>query len=266
MDDYKKEARVIKYLRGTIDMPLRLQGDGSGVIKWYVDASYAVHLDMKGHTGGTLSLGKGSVYSTSTKQKLVANSSTESKVIGVHDVLPQTIWTMNFLKGQGVPVNESVLFQDNMSSILLEKNGWGSSSKWTRHMNIRFFFIKDQVDSKEIRIEYCPTGDMIADYFTKLLQGKQFYKLRDQIMNLDPSSKYHSDHRSVLRCDEEKGTDGEANLLGDVSQCTDMAVAHCNTNGNHFLMEWSNNQGTTVHIKQVPITGADVGITATVTG
>ena len=109
-------------------------------------------------------------------------------------------------------------------------------------------------------------GDMIADYFTKPLQGKQFYKLRDQIMNLDPSSKYHSDHRSVLRCDEEKGTDGEANLLGDVSQCTDMAVAHCNTNGNHFLMEWSNNQGTTVHIKQVPITGADVGITATVTG
>ena len=45
-------------------------------------------------------------------------------------------------------MNESVLFQDNMSSILLEKNGQGSSSKWTGHMNIRFFFIKDQVDSK----------------------------------------------------------------------------------------------------------------------
>ena len=100
MDDYKKETRVIKYLRGKIDMPLNLQGDGLGKIKWYVDASYAVHPDMRGHSGGTLSLGKGSVYSTSTKQKLVACSSTESKVIGVHDVLPQTIWTMNFLKGQ----------------------------------------------------------------------------------------------------------------------------------------------------------------------
>ena len=132
---------------------------------------------------------------------------------------------MNFLKGQGVQVNESVLFQDNMSLILLEKNGWGSSSKWTRHMNIRFFFIKDRVDSKESRIEYCPTGDMIADYFTKLLQGKQFYKLQDQIMNLAPSSKCHSDHRSVLRCDEEEGTDGEANLLGDVGQCTDVAAS-----------------------------------------
>ena len=163
MDDYKKVARVIKYLHGMIDMLLHLQGDGLGVIKWYVNASYAVHPDMKGHTRGTLLLGKGSVYSTSTKKKLVTHSSMESKVIGVHDVLPQTIGTMNFLKGQSVQVNKSVLFQDNMSSILLEKNGWGSSLKWTQHMNIRFFFIKDQVDSKEIRIEYCPTGDMIAD-------------------------------------------------------------------------------------------------------
>ena len=57
--------------------------------------------------------------------------------------------------------------------------------------------------SNEIRIEYCPTEDMIADFFTKPLQGKQFYKLRDQVMNIDPSSKYHSDHRSVLKPDVE---------------------------------------------------------------
>ena len=74
-------------------------------------------------------------------------------------------------------VNESVLFQDNMSSMLLEKNGRESSSKRTRHMNICFFFIKDRIESKEVRIEYCPTGEMLADFFTKPLQGKQFYKL-----------------------------------------------------------------------------------------
>ncbi|MDG7001629.1 MAG: hypothetical protein JRN15_21230, partial [Nitrososphaerota archaeon] len=106
-DDYKKLCRVIKYLRGTIDLPLRLCGDGSGTIRWWVDASYAVHADMKGHTGGTLSLGRGSVYSTSTKQKLVARSSTESEVIGVHDVMPQTIWTNYFLQAQGVNVEET---------------------------------------------------------------------------------------------------------------------------------------------------------------
>ena len=130
----------------------------------------------------------------------------------MHKVLPQLIWTTHFLKGQGVKVNESVLFQDNMSSMLLEKNGRASSLKRTRHMNIRFFFIKDRVESKEVCIEYCPTGKMLADFFTKPLQGKQFYKLRDQVMNIDPDSKYHSDHRSVLsgKCEV---TDDMANAM-----------------------------------------------------
>ena len=68
-------------------------------------------------------------------------------------------------------------------------------------MDIRYFFIKDQVDSKHVRIEHCPTADMVADYFTKPLQGAPFRKLRDLIMNIDPSSKYHSSNsvpRSVL--------------------------------------------------------------------
>lgn len=68
-------------------------------------------------------------------------------------------------------------------------------------MNIRYFFIKEQVDSKRVRIEHCPTAEMVADYFTKPLQGGPFRRLRDYIMNIDPSSMYHSSnsvHRSVL--------------------------------------------------------------------
>jgi hypothetical protein len=201
-DDYKKLARVIKYLDSTVDMALVLAADDTGKIKWWVDASYAVHTDMKSHTGGTLSMGKGSIYSTSNKQKLVTRSSTEAEVVGVHDVMPQLIWTAHFLDGQGVTIDESILYQDNTSSILLEKNGRGLSTKRTRHMNIRYFFIKDQVDSKRVKIEHCPTGDMLADFFTKPLQGLQFRKLRDQIMNIAPSCAYHSNnsgHRSVLK-------------------------------------------------------------------
>jgi hypothetical protein len=157
---------------------------------------------MKGHTGGTMSLGKGSIYSTSGKQKLVTRSSTECEIVGVHDVLPQLLWTGYFLIEQGFHVKETVLYQDNTSSILIEKNGRNSCSKRSRHMNIRYFFIKDQVDSKRVQIEHCPTEDMIADYFTKPLQGAPFRKLRDLIMNIDPSSVYHSNNsprRSVLR-------------------------------------------------------------------
>ena len=104
-------------------------------------------------------------------------SSTESEVVRVHDVLPQLLWTAYFLKAQGVHVDESILYQDNLSSILLEKNGKWSSMKRTHHMNIQYFFIKDCIDSKEISIEYCPTEDMWANFFTKPLQGKLFYKL-----------------------------------------------------------------------------------------
>ena len=51
-------------------------------------------------------------------------------------------------------------------------------------MNVRFFFVKDRILKRDITLEHCPTNDMIADYFTKPLQGKQFYKFRKSIMNL----------------------------------------------------------------------------------
>jgi hypothetical protein len=85
-----------------------------------------------------------------------------------------------------------------------------SSSKRTRHMNIRYFFVKDRVASKELSIEHCPTEDMVADYFTKPLQGKLFYKLRDLVMNIGPSSKYSSAQRSVLRNGDTRKSDRDS--------------------------------------------------------
>jgi len=198
-DDYKKLTRVMRYLQATRDLKLVLSADDTGRICWWVDAAYGVHFDMKGHTGGTLSLGKGSVYSYAGAQKLVARSSTEAEVIGVDDLMPQMMWTGYFLKAQGFKVVDTILYQDNKSSILLEQNGRASSGKRTRHINIRYYFVADRVAGGELRIEHCPTGDMVADYFTKPLQGAPFYKLRDLIMNIDPSSPYHSSQRSVLK-------------------------------------------------------------------
>ena len=127
--DWKKLCRLTKYLDATVDLNLTLICDNSGVITWWVDASYAIHPNMKGHTGATMSMGKGSPYSASLKQKLVSCSSTESELIGVHDVLPQILWTSHFLDAQGYGVKRTVLKQDNKSSILLERNGRASSSK-----------------------------------------------------------------------------------------------------------------------------------------
>ena len=97
-DDLKKLLQVIKYLHWTRCLELTLRINPAKKLTWWVDASYAVHSDMKGHTGGTLSLGCGSMYSLSTKQKLVSQSLTEAELIGVYDALPQMIWTGNFLQ------------------------------------------------------------------------------------------------------------------------------------------------------------------------
>jgi hypothetical protein len=72
--------------------------------------------------------------------------------------------------------------QDNKSSILLEQSGKASSSKRTRHINIRYFLITDQVNMKEISPHRCPTKEMVADFWTKPLQGSHFRKLKDYIM------------------------------------------------------------------------------------
>jgi hypothetical protein len=207
-DDYKKLARVMRYLRATVSMPLTLEADSIQIAKWWVDGSFAVHADMRSHTGGTMTLGRGSIYSTSTRQKLNTKSSTEAELVGVDDVMPQILWTRYFLQEQGYGACESIIYQDNKSAILLEENGRASSSKRTRHINIRYFFVADRVASKEVSIKYCPTGNMLADYFTKPLQGTPFRKFRDIIMNCqsDPHLQEREDHRSVLGKDSDAGS------------------------------------------------------------
>ena len=122
-DDYSKLSRMMKYLQGTRSLPLTLRVEDDAKLQWWIDASYAVHPNMRGHTGATMSMGKGSVFSGSWKQKMVTRSSTESEIVGVHDVLPQILWTKMFLEAQGFSIAANVLYQDNLSSILLEKNG-----------------------------------------------------------------------------------------------------------------------------------------------
>ena len=100
------------------------------------------------------------------------------------------------------------MLQDNQSSLLLEKNGRGSSGKRTRHINIRFFFIADRIKNGELRVEYCPTEDMIADYFTKPLQGSLFKRLRDTILNISDSTVSKTvSPRSVLKNNDHSQND-----------------------------------------------------------
>ena len=205
-DDYKKLAQKKKYLRGTKNLPLVLEADDSGMIKWWVNGSFAVHEDMRSHTGGTMSLGKGAAYATSTWQKLNMKSSTEAELVAVDDIMPQVIWMRNFLEVQGYNVTDNVVFQDNQSTMLLEKNGKQSSSKWTQHINICYFFITDQIESKEMSVEYCPTGKMLGDFFMKQLQGASFRKFHNQILSDEEIRKYMANDTVDKMADEQLGS------------------------------------------------------------
>jgi hypothetical protein len=121
---------------------------------------------------------------SSTKKKLNTQSSTETQIVGADDSMSAIFWTRYFMKAQGYGVKDNVLCQDNKSSILLEKNGKSSSSKRTKHINIRYFFISDRVKKDEVSVVWCPTGDMSGDFTTKPLQGALFRKFRDQIMGV----------------------------------------------------------------------------------
>jgi hypothetical protein len=83
--------------------------------------------------------------------------------VGVDDVMPMVLWTRQFLEGQGYMIKDNIVYQDNQSAMLLEKNGQRSSTKRTRHLDIRYFIVTDRIQAKPLTVEYCPTGDMWAD-------------------------------------------------------------------------------------------------------
>jgi hypothetical protein len=81
VDDWRKLSCLMEYLRVDRLRPLILSASGSGVLMWYVNASFAVHPNMRSHTGGGLIMGRGLPIVSSTKQKLNTRSSTESELL-----------------------------------------------------------------------------------------------------------------------------------------------------------------------------------------
>jgi hypothetical protein len=182
-EDWFKLLKILNYLRMTKDEVTKLKADDVLTIKWYVDASFAVHNDFKSHTGATLTLGEGVISSISTKQKINTRSSTEAELVGIDDVISKIIWTKRFMEAQGLDVGSTIVYRDNTSSMKLEENGRASASKRTRHFNIKYFYVTDLIQRGEIEVKYCPTDDMLADYMTKPVIGKKFIEFRNQIMN-----------------------------------------------------------------------------------
>lgn len=181
-EDWEKLMRLLKYINGSRKDKLVLGAHDLGVVRWYVDASFGVHPDFKSHTGAVMTFGHGAVQTICRKQKLNTRSSTEVELVGADDAATMVLWTRLFMLSQGYNVRSNIVYQDNKSAILLETNGKKSSGKRTRALNIRYFFLADQVKKGNLSVEYCPSLEIIGDYMSKPLQGKLFVKFKSQIM------------------------------------------------------------------------------------
>ena len=101
------------------------------------------------------------------------------------DKIAKVIWTKKFIECQGFKVKLNIVYQDNQSTLKLANNGKESSGKRTRHFDIKYFYVTDLISRDEVKVIYCPTDNMVADYMSKPLVGRKFKKFRDIIMNLE---------------------------------------------------------------------------------
>jgi Reverse transcriptase (RNA-dependent DNA polymerase) len=212
--DEQKLRRLLSYLQGTIDLTLRIGADSLSQFSTWVDASFAVHHNMRSHTGGVISFGRGGLVCKSKRQNINTKSSTEAELVGASDYLPNTLYVKLFMEAQGYPINRALFHQDNESAIKMEQNGKASCGQRSRHIDIRYFFITDHSQRSNISITHCPTTDMLADFFTKPLQGALFRKFRSILLgytHIDTLSLSPSAHESLAeRVDEEKHCDPES--------------------------------------------------------
>ncbi len=181
--DLEKLQRVCRYIRFTKSKCIILKATGD--VTAYVDASHAVHSkDGRSHTGAFVTLGEGPVFVRSTKQKLTTKSSTEAELVALSDALPMVLWIRELLiEVKYIERNKAItVMEDNQSAIALVRRG-SPSGESTRHINIRYFFITDRVQSGEIIIKYCPTKLMLADYFTKAMVGTAHHEMVEKLMN-----------------------------------------------------------------------------------
>jgi hypothetical protein len=178
--DLKKLKRIMGYIKAHPDHCLMLKPKSLKII-CAADASYGDHLDGKSHTGGVVGFesddnGISPVMFVCGKQSVVAKSSFEAEIIAASTVGDSFVWLSDFMVEIDLVVTGSIMYQDNKSAIISMEKG-GGSFKRTKHIKIRFFWLKALVDEGILKFEYVQTAEMIADMLTKPLIGPVFQYL-----------------------------------------------------------------------------------------
>ena len=178
-EHYTAAKRVLRYLRGSTHHGITYNGNsatGDGTecqptLHGYCDSDYANdRSDRRSFTGYAFYLGNAVVSWQSRKQPTVTLSSTEAEYMAASEAVKEALWWRSFVQSLGLGYDSdkaTCIKSDNQGSICLTKNS-GSHSR-TKHIDVRHFFIRDEVERGSIRFEYVPTAQMAADVLTKAL-------------------------------------------------------------------------------------------------
>jgi len=186
---FQKLVRVYQYIRGTLTAGITLGANSTNLVA-YGDASYAVHVNGRSHSGIYLTFGpnSGPIFVKSKVQKMVTLSSTEAELVTLVDCVKACIPFHQALQDLQIPTGPIIVKQDNQSTIHIVVNGEGYSGK-NRHMRVRYGLVHELLQDKSIVVEYIPTGSMIADILTKPMGGILFRTLRAAILNTPEEAK-----------------------------------------------------------------------------
>lgn len=180
--------RIFRYLVGTVNVGIEYKYSGSlSKLIGFSDADFAGDVDIqRSTTGYAFSFANGLVSWSSQRQKLVTLSTTEAEYVAVASAAKEAIWLRNLLNDLGYrQKNATVILIDNQSTIRLVKNP--EFHKRTKHIDIKFHYIREKVESGDICVQYTPTDSQRADMFTKALP-KRFIDMRNNLGLTDKSN------------------------------------------------------------------------------
>jgi hypothetical protein len=159
--------RIFRYLKGTRDLWLGYGGVTKEMVG-YADADGSMGEDRKAISGYAFMINGGAVSWSAKRQEIISLSTTESEYIAATYAAKEALWLRQLiLQIFGINLDATTLFSDNQSAIALTKEHQYHAR--TKHIDVRFHFIRWIVEEGKIRLIYCPTEEMVADILTKAL-------------------------------------------------------------------------------------------------
>ncbi|XXG89958.1 hypothetical protein AAC387_Pa12g1837 [Persea americana] len=173
--------RILRYIKGTIDLGLFYDYGNKAKLYGHSDSDWGGDQDeRKSTTGYVFYLGPTAFTWASKKQSIVALSSCEAEYVAVLAAVCEAIWLRNLLEEFDHTQDESTTIHvDNKSAIELAKNP--KQHGRSKHIDIRYHFIRDHVKQKTVKLKYCSTTEQVADIFTKALPTDTFTRLRKRL-------------------------------------------------------------------------------------